>query len=103
LLQHDVCAAAVHLADIVAFKRVYEAIGHAVGQGTKHRRIDWLNTQLFDRRCLSLARKAPPLSIKNSNSMPLRTLPGQSALRRPRPACREPVHLEGHETRRATS
>src|SRR5690349_7889394 len=48
LSQHDVCAAAVHLADVVAFKRVHEALGHAVRLRTAHRGVDGFDAQLLD-------------------------------------------------------
>jgi hypothetical protein len=71
LSEHDVGAAAVHLADVVAFKRVYEALGHAIGLWAAHRRMDGLMPKSLASACVSLARKAPPLSLKNSSSIPL--------------------------------
>lgn len=50
LPQHDVGAAAVHLADVVAFKGVREALGHAIGLRAGHRRVDGLDAQVLDQR-----------------------------------------------------
>lgn len=48
LSQHDVCAGAIHLADVIAFKRVHEALGHAIGLRTAHRGVDGFDAQLLD-------------------------------------------------------
>lgn len=50
LPEHDVGVAAVHLADVVALKCAHEALGHAIGLRTAHRRMDWLDAQVPGQR-----------------------------------------------------
>jgi hypothetical protein len=45
LSENDFGIAAVHQADVVPFKRVNEALSHAVRVRAAHWRMDWLNSQ----------------------------------------------------------
>lgn len=45
LSQHGSAAAAIHVTDIIAFKRVHEALRHTVRLRTVHRRMHRLDAQ----------------------------------------------------------
>ena len=48
LPQYDIGAAAVHLANVIAFERVNKALGHAIGLRAAYRGADRLDTQVLD-------------------------------------------------------
>ena len=73
LPEHDVGVAAVHLADVVAFKCVHEALAMPLDCGLQTGVWTGLMPKSLASECVPLAQKAPPLSLKNSSSMPLST------------------------------
>lgn len=65
--QHDGAVAAVHAADIIAFQRVHEALCHAVRLRAFTGVCIGLMPSCCAKACVSIAQKAPPLSLKNSS------------------------------------